>query len=364
MKQRWISSAAVALSLLTLAACGGGQSGSAIPAATGPSVQNGLTGMAKFVVSIPHKTTSSAMRNPKYITSAVQGIDFMVTAASGTGPSQRGYVFYALTPQSTYCTNGASALTCTLPVQAYPGADLITVHTYDGTVPATSNIISSGYVTATIVPGIDNPINITTFGVVSYMVTALDTPYPAVGPALTQPLRLVALDASHNVIIGDFDMPLSVASSDTTGGITVSSTTISSSATIPNVVYTGANVSANITVKAASPATLADWGHAITSFVRYQPNHAGPYASPAAVQFTHVSSAAQTVTLNAANGASTTFGANPAASDGDHPACSGIVTTSVSGSTATITPVKVGTCGLVLTSGGAATGTMPIVVSP
>lgn len=376
MKQRWISSAAVALSLLTLAACGGGASGTAVPSLSpGSSAQSGLTGMAKFVVSIPHtSTSSSSLRNPKYITSAVQGIDFTVSAQSGPGtppstapvaPLNRGYVFYALTPQSTYCTNGASALTCTLAVQAYPGADLITVNTYGGSNPNTSPIISTGYVTANIVPGIDNPINITTQGVVTYMIAGVDMPYPPVGTPLTQPLRLTALDASYNIIIGNFDMPLSAASTDTTGGITVSNASITGSSTVPNVVYTGANVAANITVQTTSPYVSWNTGNNYSQAgVQFVPNAVKPYATPSTVQFTHANSAPQTVTLKSANGGSTAFSVNPSAKDYmQDPACAGIVTASVSGSTLTITPVKAGVCGLVLNA-SVNTGSVAVVVSP
>ena len=120
-----------------LAACGGGGGSSAI--GTLPSAgsgQPGLTGSATFVVSIPKNGPKAGARHAKYLTPSVQGIDFNVApnvpnGATPAPPNGRGYVFYALTPQSTYCnTSNPSALVCTLQVQAYPGSDLFTVNTY------------------------------------------------------------------------------------------------------------------------------------------------------------------------------------------------------------------------------------------
>lgn len=387
MKQRWITAAAIAASLL-MSACSGGQGGpqAALPAVPASNA-GGLTATATFTVSIPHDSLSqSSMRSAKYLTSLVKGIDFQVQqdlsapGAVQAAPGDRGYVFYALTPQATYCVNGSTALVCTLPVKAYPGADLITVSTYDSTNPSTpgqnggsSHVISTGYVTANILPGVDNPISIVTHGVVTYMTAGLDTPFPPAGTPLTQPLRLLAMDASYNIIIGDFDMPLQASSPDATGKITVSSASITSSATLPNVVYNGGTgVSAYIKVITTSPYTTANRRFTfIQTFTLLNPNGVGVSPSPATLSFAHANSAAQTVTLTVKNTTGSPGVVDVTRTDNNqNPACNGIVSAVLSGSTVTVTPIKAGVCGLwvaggILTAGNYnATGTVPIVVSP
>lgn len=381
MKQRWLTAAAIAASLL-MSACAGGSGGSpaAVPNVTSPS--SSLTATAMFTVVIPNDTALSGARQAKYLTPAVKGIDFQTqqdlspAGATQTQPSDRGYVFYALTPTSSYCTTGPTAMTCTLPVLAYPGQDLITVNTYDNTNPSTpfgnggpSHIISTGFVTATILPGVNNPISITTSGVVTFMTMGLDNPFPPTGASLTQPIRLLAMDANDYIIIGNYDSPLAASSSDTTGGITVSSTSIPNSSTLPNVVYNGTNVSANVLVKTTSFNTTINTRFTfIQTFARFIPNNRGYYPTPATVLFGHASAAAQTVTVTGTGTAPALALADVNNADNQqNPKCSGIVTASVSGSTVTITPVKAGVCGLWLTGGTGATlttGTIPIVVSP
>lgn len=377
MKQRWITAAAVAATILVSACSGGSGGSSALPKVSAPTNPQ-LSATATFTVSIPHDTAQSAARHAKYLTPAVKGIDFQVQqdlSAAGSvqaAPNDRGYVFYALSPQATYCVNGTTALTCTLAVNAYPGADLITVTTYDGTNPSTpgtnngsSHMISTGYVTANIVPGIDNPINITTQGIVNALTAGLDTPAPPLGTAFTQPLRVLALDPSDYIIIGNYDMPLSVASSDTTGAITVSSGTITGSSAMPNVVYNGASVAATLTVKTTSPYTTYSTGYSWKqTFQQLLPGQKRYAPSPATVQFTHANSPAQTIPVTAENGAAPLSAVSVTATDSlQNPACNGIVTASLSGSSVVITPVKAGVCGLVLT-GTSSAGTIPIVVSP
>jgi len=377
MKQRHMAlSAALACSLL-LAACSGGSTGTAVPHA--PTSPQGMTASAKFVVSIPHASTAQAgTRRPKYLTPAVKGIDFSVTSnvTSGTPapPTYRGYVFYPLTPQSTYCTNGATALTCTLAVQAWPGSDLITVNTYDNSNPSTpggnygpSHIVSTGYVTATIAPLQSNQINITTQGVVTNVQVSLDNPYPT--GAITQPVHVTATDADNYIIIGSYDMPLSLADSDTTGATSLSTATLGDSSVVPQLTYTGAALpSATLTVQTTSPnSPLNSYSYsAATASVALVPNGAGITASPSSLYFAHPNSAAQSVTLGGP-GTVAPYGANTLSDTKNDPSCNGIVTVSVTSPIVTVTPVAAGTCWLKISDSQTPTAFsagFPITVSP
>jgi hypothetical protein len=217
------------------AACSGGSAGvTPSPSAASPS---GTSGNAVFIVKIPNPSSSSSTgdKRPAYLTPQVKGIDFSVSSSDGSLPSNRGYAFFALTPQSTYCTNGPSALTCTLSVQAYPGSDSFAVTTYDQSNPTTlnpnngqSHVISVGYVVATIGSGVTNAISITTSGVVSKLLIGLDNPLPPTGAPLTQAVHVAAFDADYNTIVGPFDQPVSLTDSDTTGVTTLSQSSIAS----------------------------------------------------------------------------------------------------------------------------------------
>ena len=378
MKQRQTAlSAALACSLL-LAACSGGSTGTtAVPQA--PISPQGMTATAKFVVSIPHASIAQAgTRRPKYITAAVKGIDFSVTSNAATGtpapPAYRGYVFYPLTPQSTYCTNGTTALTCTLAVQAWPGSDLITVNTYDQANPSTpgsnngpSHVVSTGYVTATIAPQQSNQINITTQGVVSHVQVSLDNPYPT--GALTQPLHVMATDADDNVIIGAYDMPLSVTDSDTSGATSLSTAAIADSSVVPQVTYTGAAASpATFSVQSTSPVSVQNSysGSAAAGSVVLVANGMGITASPSSLYFAHPNSAAQSITLGGPGTVAPYF-ANTVSDGKNDPTCIGIVSVSVTSPIVTVTPVGAGTCWLKIydsTTPTALSAGFPITVSP
>lgn len=378
MKQRQTAlSAAIACSLL-LAACSGGSTGTTAVPHTPASTQS-TTATAKFVVSIPHASTAQAgTRRPKYITPAVQGIDFSVTSdttsATAAPPTYRGYVFYPLTPQSTYCTNSTSALTCTLAVQAMPGSDLITVNTYDQSNPSTpgsnsgpTHIVSTGYVTATIAPLQSNQINITTQGVVSHVQISLDSPYPT--GALTQPVHVTAADADDYIIIGSYDMPLSLTDSDTSGATSLSTAAIGDSSVVPQLTYTGAALAtATLTVQSTSPLSPQNSysNSAATASAALVPNGFGITASPSSMYFAHANSAAQSVTLGGPGTVAPYF-ANTVSDGKSDPTCIGIVSVSVTSPIVTVTPVGAGTCWLKIydsTTPTALSAGFPITVSP
>jgi len=347
------------------AACGGG-SGGVTPSAS-QAAPSGTSGNAVFTVKIPHPavSASSGDKRPAYLTPQVKGIDFSVSASDGTLPSSRGYAFFALTPQSTYCTNGPSALTCTLSVQAYPGNDSFAVATYDQSNPTTlnpnngqSHVISVGYVTATIGAGATNAISITTSGIVSTVLIGLDNPYPAAGTPLTQNVHVTGVDADNNVIVGNFDSPLSLTDSDTSGVTTLSTTSIASSGATATMTYNGGTLGAVAFIKATttSPVDYNNRGpfNAQTGFY---PGSTSLWTAPQYLTFGGVSSPAQTVTVNGTASAwSSTSG------------CVGIVTISSTAPTYTVTPVAPGKCTMTLTYGtppGAITSvSIPIVISP
>ena len=371
MKQRWIISAATACSLLVLAACGGGAgtSPSTLPAAGAPQ-GGGANGTMVFTVKVPQKVApQSAGRTPKYLTPAVQGIDFTVTAADGSAPLQRGYVFYPLTPQATYCATTGGNLVCTLAVQAMPGSDLFTVNTYDGPNPNANYIVSSGFISSTVVSGATNSVNIVTNGVPTNITASLDNPFPAAGTPVTQPIHITAADADNYIIVGPYDMPITIADPDTSGHTSLSTASLASSATVPNLIWDGTTVPLfNLTVQDHSPAIL--WNGGGSAKTTFAPGIKGVTSSPAQLYFAHTNASAQTITLGGPGTSAPYLTAFSRDLQGD-PSCSGIVSVSGTSPTFTVTPLSPGTCGLYIydSSGGAPGGPsrggyVAITVSP
>ena len=157
-------------------------------------------------MKVPAKASSSSARRPHYLTANVKSIDFTV---SQPGNAALGfYTFYALTPQSTYCTSSSSGLTCSLQVQAAPGADTFVVNLYDSVEPGQGFIVATGSLAQTISAQASNVISITTDGVPTLANIGLGNPYPATGNATSTPITLNIADPDGDITVGSYhDMP-------------------------------------------------------------------------------------------------------------------------------------------------------------
>lgn len=352
---------------LGVAACGGSGSMPIVAESPAPSTPVVQYGNAVFVVTIPlASVAASGAKRPAYLTAQVRGIDFSVRANDGTGPNDRGYVFYAVDPQSPYCAAAAVTLTCRLPVQAYPGNDLFSVRTYDQSNPSTpgspdggtSHIISTGSVAATIGPNASSTISIVTSGVVSKLLVGLDTPLPPTGTPITQPVHVAAFDADYNLIVGNFDHPVSLTDDDTTGATALSQNSIASSADAPTLSYTGgALASATITVTTASPSDSLNGGpfHANISLI---PGGTGIWTSPSYLAFPGAFAASQVLRFN-----------NTTSAFQSVSGCSAFAT--VNGGpppspppTYAVQPLHTGACDLRFNYANGTSVTVPIVIGP
>lgn len=356
---------ALAAACIMLAGCGGA-AGSGGPAVPGKSASSAA---ATFVVKIPAKASvSTSSRRPAYITSNVAGIDF--TAVSTANATLSTYVFYALSASSPNCTGTVSTgLTCTLAVSAPPGSDVFTVNLYDAVEPGQAFILSTGTVTQTIASQKANTINITTNGVATFATIGAGNPYPASGAAAVIPLALQIVDPDGNIIVGSFDMPVTLSDSDTSGATSLSSTSIAqtSDATGLALNYTGLGTTpAKITVTGTSPA-LASRANTQFATVTVAPGGTGPSVSPSALYFAHANSAAQTMTVTGQNGSTGTFTVDSG--------CTPYVTVTGTSPTFTITPAQstfsstapdyntAGTCTMTVTDSTAHATKVGVIVS-
>jgi hypothetical protein len=208
--------AAVA-TLAILSGCGGGSASSPLPAPAAPapspvSSNAALSGSAAFTIVIPPRTVAGATRRPAYITSNVQGIDFTVTKSTG---QIIGYVFYALTPQATYCATTPAGLTCTLQVNAPPGNDTFIITTYDATAFLQAQAVSSATITQTISATTTNAITAVTnpipnpSGIVMVSPAAAGTIHVPLGSSVAMSATFTDVDGL--AFTGSFDGPLNLS---------------------------------------------------------------------------------------------------------------------------------------------------------
>jgi hypothetical protein len=254
----------VVLALLVVAACSGGGSRAVPPGAVGPiggtGVASGASGPAHATLhlTIPAATAAASLRRAKYVSAATQSI----TIAQTGGPTST----VSLAAGSPNCTSASSgSRTCTLTFGVTAGANqLFAVKAFAST-DGSGTPLSAQNLSATIVAGTANTINITLDGVVASLAVFLENPTLTSGQAGTTSVVVNALDASGYVIVtpGAFadangnPITVTLADSDTTGATKLAQTAVTQPATIA-LTYTGATIpSVSISATAASLTMVA-----------------------------------------------------------------------------------------------------------
>lgn len=163
------SSVLACLVAVSLAACGGRGSHSALPSAVqapATTVPSSELVQATFKITIPAPTTTSGKtRKPAYISAATKSVRVNMTASSsGVSITSQFNVVTAVTngtgnAPGAPCT-GTGPWTCTVSMQVPPGNDTFTFTTYDNST-GTGNILSQQIQTLTLVKGTANSFNVT-----------------------------------------------------------------------------------------------------------------------------------------------------------------------------------------------------------
>jgi hypothetical protein len=222
---------------------GGSNTASGVPRNSAPAA-NAVTANVTVSIPLPSSVTASkaiaSVRRPQYVTAYTKGID-LEADQNGT---YSGYVFYALTPQSTYCSTTGTALVCTLSLLAPPGSDSIVVHTYDNTTVASSNILSVANTPVTIGANVVNNVTVTTAPIAaSFNSTPAISNCDVVGTPLSQTLSYTAYDADGGALTGltlGNTLTLTDANAaDTSGGYTVTPSTLTSGSGTYTYAYNG-----------------------------------------------------------------------------------------------------------------------------
>ena len=263
-----------ALSLFTLAACGGGGGSAPSPAGVNvpvapPSAAPSQTPSAQLVLRFPVAATSSSStaRKPNYVSPNAASIKVTVNSVNGAAPPS--WVTVAQTTALSTAAGGNCSIasgfeTCTIAIPAPPGSVSYTFSIYD----ASNDLLAASTTTLTIQQASNNPnLQVVLNGVVSTVTIAgpalaADTPIAAPGTALT----LTAKDASGATITGSdpYVNAYTLTDSDTSGatklsvngGAASTSVTVGAPTDVVNIVYSGIAVPPfTIAAAAAAPGT-------------------------------------------------------------------------------------------------------------
>lgn len=160
-------------------------------------------------------------------------------------------------------------------VPATAGSRTLVLTLYSGT-NATGSVLSTGTVTATIVAGVANKVNLTLEGVAASINISLATTAPPVGTAVSIPLVVNVLDAGGATIVGGdpYTNPITLTDSDTSGVTKLSNNLLESPSDVQKLTlnYTGAKLTqavigataAGIPAKNITSATLTPGQPSIT----------------------------------------------------------------------------------------------------
>jgi hypothetical protein len=222
--------------LALAAGCGGGGAASSPPAPTSSAAAAAGHGLAaKVSIVIPARSSASAKRAPRYVSSGTQSLVFTLTSGSFVDATQIVNVY----TDPECAANPGGGVACSVAVLAPPGADGLTVAAYDQT-NGSGDLISSGTVglPAPDLTGAAVPVALTMIGKVASVALTLPNPFLP-GVVATQPMQVAAKDASGATIIGSdpFDQPIVLGA--TASGFTFTPAVVTSPATMVTVAYNG-----------------------------------------------------------------------------------------------------------------------------
>ncbi len=214
-----------------VAACGG-HGGSVVPhplTAPHPHGSGSPSASAVFKIKVPKAKKGHI--DPRYVSPGTQSMSI----TDSRGPT----TIVNLTPGSPNCV-AQPALVCTASDAVLPGTVTFTVSTYDQT-NANGNLLSTASLTVVIQPDQANNILITLQGVATSISLVLAYPTPPEGTPTSIPLAVNARDADGYIIVspGNYQNPIVLTDSDTSGFTSLSTTTVNDPSTQVSVTYTG-----------------------------------------------------------------------------------------------------------------------------
>ncbi len=212
-----------------LAGCGGG----AAPLTPAAPPASGQSQAVKGTGAIPARSpaATAARARPQYVSPSAVSAGITVNG----GKVQA----FDISPGSTLCT-GVAARTCVLPVVAPLGNDTFLVQLYDAA-NLGGNVLSGGSITANVSTSTSG-LTVNLLGTVHSIQLALASATIVPRTPSTTTLTVKALDADGNTITGGYASPISLKSTDASGSISVSPSSVTSSTTAVTVSYSGSTL--------------------------------------------------------------------------------------------------------------------------
>jgi hypothetical protein len=258
----------MALCVCLLSACGGGGGGGTVApsngSGSGPSTGGSSPGKTQSIqlnVHIPGgAATASSKRHAQFVVSSTAGVLVQVYASSDTGHTTvLGTTATNVSPGSTACGGLTGARTCSVAIAAPGGTDDFVFTTYDQppngptSFPGNANVLATGNVfDQAIVTASANVVNVSLGGTV-FSLQGEPFQYAQIaswGPN-SYTFAPEVLDADANIIIGSYNVPITITATEhggsgltslTTagpGGTGSPSVTIHQSSDVVTVLYAG-----------------------------------------------------------------------------------------------------------------------------
>ena len=274
-----IGSLAVAVSLTVLAACAG--SGSSVtPRAHESPAATAAKASVAFAIKVPGKYVrkTDRRRTPAYIGPTTASASIVVTAVGASA--------------ATLSTDVPCSDTCATTLSLTPGTYTFAVTLYDGP-GGTGSVLSAGSANKTIVAGVANVVNLSFTGSVAGASVTLDAAGLVgefdVGTPSNAVVTIDAVDADGNTIVGAYDKPIVLTSSDGVNApINCPAPTVASSPGFDSTPYPAASnqpSAASVTIVSSDQMPVVMWsGNQTTAFdVRVTASVTGVQESDVAV---------------------------------------------------------------------------------
>ena len=224
--------------LLLLPGCGG----SGVTTAAPKTAAGGNTlGTTHLRIEVPSGTSLTAVKKPAYVSPSTASIVVAVDSVNGVAenpvPTQEADLTASNTADCAPPT-ALAPLTCTVPITAPVGTDVLTLTTYDQT-GGNGNVLSVNSISTTIAQGTNNLISVTLAGVPVSVATVPVSGLTATGNSAytmsggTAELLVEPLDADANIIVGP-GAPLLAIAGVSTSSITAAFATATTTNPNPN----------------------------------------------------------------------------------------------------------------------------------
>jgi hypothetical protein len=218
-----------ALALL-LSGCGGGTSATNVPVANPIPAKRTVSGKMQITIPPPAHKAHRRRVKPKFVSPSTKSV--AITVNGGTAQ-----VFDVAVPPCTTVAGGG--LNCTFDVTGPVGTDTFVVTLYDAA-HASGTVLGTGSATSDVSSGFG--VHITITAVLNAITLHLGNATLTPRVASTTSLTVNELDPDGNPITGTYPFAIALASTDTTGAVTVSPAHVTTSGQAVTVTYTGSTM--------------------------------------------------------------------------------------------------------------------------